>query len=132
MEVFADTSAFYALLVVHDANHPRAARALGRLQTEGATLVTSSFVLQETIALLQARIGIDAVRRFSELVIPGLRIEWPAEHDFQSALTALLAAGSRAVSLTDWTSFEIMRRLRIRKAFAFDDDFAARGFELVG
>lgn len=129
--MFADTSAFYALLVVDDINHPHAVRALDRLQVEGATLVTSSFVLQETIALLQARIGIDSVRRFSELVIPGLRVEWAGERDFRAALTALLAAGSRAVSLTDWTSFEIMRRLRIREAFAFDDDFALRGFELV-
>jgi len=30
-----------------------------------------------------------------------------------------------------WTSFEIMRRRGIGTAFAFDDDFARQGFELV-
>jgi predicted nucleic acid-binding protein len=36
----------------------------------------------------------------------------------------------RRVSLTDALSFEVMRRERIAAAFAFDDDFAAAGFEL--
>lgn len=130
--VFVDTSAFYALLVVDDARHPRAVRVLDRLEAEDAELVTSSLVLQETIALLQVRLGVDAVRRFAEAVVPGLRVEWIGEQGFQAGLTALLAASLRTVSLTDWTSFEVMRRLRIRRAFAFDDDFTAQGFALEG
>jgi predicted nucleic acid-binding protein len=31
----------------------------------------------------------------------------------------------------DRTSFTFMRRRGIRRAFAFDDDFAREGFELV-
>jgi predicted nucleic acid-binding protein len=35
-------------------------------------------------------------------------------------------------SLTDAVTFELMRRERIARAFAFDQDFATAGFELVG
>ena len=34
-------------------------------------------------------------------------------------------------SLTDAVSFEVMRRGRIRAAFAFDSDFTRAGFELL-
>ena len=38
---------------------------------------------------------------------------------------------NRDVSLVDWTSFEVMRRLGIEQAFAFNDDFAAQGFGVL-
>jgi uncharacterized protein len=46
-------------------------------------------------------------------------------------VSAMLAAGQRDVSLVDWTSFELMRRLGVNTAFAFDDDFAEQGFDLL-
>lgn len=47
------------------------------------------------------------------------------------AITAMLAARRRPVSLVDWTSFEVMRSRGIGSAFAFDDDFAAQGFTVL-
>jgi predicted nucleic acid-binding protein len=35
------------------------------------------------------------------------------------------------VTLVDLVSFEVMRRLQIETAFAFDRDFARHGFALV-
>ena len=43
----------------------------------------------------------------------------------------LLAADKRNVSLTDWTSFEVMRDRGIDLAFAFDPGFAAQGFDVL-
>jgi predicted nucleic acid-binding protein len=37
----------------------------------------------------------------------------------------------RRVSLVDWVSFELMRRLRLEAAFAFDRNFAGQGFATV-
>jgi predicted nucleic acid-binding protein len=37
----------------------------------------------------------------------------------------------KRLSFTDCTSFALMKRLGISKAFAFDEDFLAVGFELV-
>jgi predicted nucleic acid-binding protein len=33
--------------------------------------------------------------------------------------------------LVDWTSFLVMRRLGIDRAFTFDPDFTAQGFRVV-
>ena len=38
---------------------------------------------------------------------------------------------SARVSLVDHASFALMRSLGIGRAFAFDDDFAHEGFELI-
>ncbi len=128
-EVFVDTSALYALLVAEDAAHPAAREAFERLDERATALVTSSFVVQETVALLQTRIGIAAVRTFRESILPALDVVWIDETLCHQALSALLAASNRRVSLTYWSSFEIMRARQIRKAFAIDAHFTQQGFE---
>ena len=130
-EVFIDTSAIYAALVVDDQAHPMARSALVRLGKEAAVLVTHSFVIQETVSLLQARSGLEAVRRFHDEVLPALKVVWTTDSLCQQSMAALLAVSSRRVSLTDWMSFEVMRNRGIGRAFAFDKHFSLQGFELV-
>jgi uncharacterized protein len=129
--VFADTSALYALLVENDDMHQPARQALAVVEAEGWELVTSSFVLQETAALLAARVGLDAVRRFHRNVVPVLEVVWVERPLYERAMAAHLAAGSPRVSLTDWVSFEIMRDRSIQCAFAFDRHFEEQGFDLI-
>ncbi len=130
-DVFVDTSAIYALLVEEDDNHEDARMAAESLGKLGATLVTSSFVLLETVALLQTRVGIGAVRVFYLDVLPLLRIIWVDEDLLHRAINALLAASRRQVSLTDWASITLMQDHRIDQAFAFDEDFTRMGIDLI-
>jgi predicted nucleic acid-binding protein len=129
--VFVDTSAFYSLLVRDDSDHTRAKETLEVLRGEDAILVTSNYVTHETIALLQHRWGIGVVRDWERAVEPALEILWVDADIHGRSLAASLAAADRSVSLTDWVSFEIMRRERIDRAFAFDRDFENRGFEVI-
>ncbi len=130
-EVFVDTSALFALVVADDRGHARAKAAFARLEAEPASLVSSSFVLQETTALLQARAGLASLRGFHLSLLPLIDVQWIDRDLYQVAMTALLAADRRRVSLTDWSSFEIMRRRGIERAFAFDGHFAEQGFKLI-
>lgn len=130
-EVFVDTSALYALLVEGDDNHPAARRTAPSLRREGARLVTSSFVVLETVTLLQARVGVAAVRIFNRDVLPLLDVVWVDEELLRLAMTTLLASSRRKISLADWSSFAIMRERGIVRAFAYDEDFARQGFELA-
>ena len=129
--LYVDTSAFYAALVRDDVNHSAARETLDRLRKEDAELVTSSYVVQETIALLQHRWGVEAVRDWQRLVEPGLTIIWIDAEIHRRALIALLASGGRRFSLADWSSFEVIREERIARAFAFDQHFQNRGFEVI-
>lgn len=130
-EVFVDTSALYALLVESDGKHRAARTAAQSLHNQDARLVTSSFVVLEAISLLQARFGVETVRVFYRDVLPLLKVLWVGEELLHRAMAALLASSQRGISITDWSSFTLMREREIERAFAFDDDFSRQGFELV-
>ena len=87
--------------------------------------------LLETVAVLQRRFGIQSVRAFHADIIPVLNVEWIDAALHRAATAALLAAGRRGLSLVDCTSFEVMRRLGLNTAFAFDADFADQGFNTL-
>jgi predicted nucleic acid-binding protein len=131
MTVFIDTSAFYALLDADDGQHQPAKQAWATLVSEAAALVCSNYVVVETTALVQNRLGMEAVRVFQEDVLPVVRTEWVDEPTHQAGVTALLTAGRRHLSLVDCISFDLMRRFGMRRVFAFDEHFAEQGFEVI-
>ncbi len=132
MRVYIDTSALYAVLDRDDDHHPQAAAVWSRLLEERATLVVSSQVLVEIWALTQHRLGMDAARALADAVEPVLSVEWVSREDHEAGRSAVLAANRRDLSLVDCTSFVVMRRLGLNRAFAFDHHFSEQGFELVG
>lgn len=110
--------------------HADAARTFRDLLTENR-LTTHNYVVVESAALAQNRLGQAATRDLLDGIAPALDIVWIDEEIHRSATSALLAAARRRTSLVDCVSFEVMRRLSIPTAFAFDHDFAEAGFELI-
>lgn len=131
MSVFVDTSALYAILDADDENHEKAGDLWKDLVAQGCPLVCSNYVLLETFALVQNRLGMRAVRVLQEMGVPLLHVEWVDEACHRAGVTALLTAASRQLSLVDCVSFEIMRQLGIRTAFSFDRHFEEQGFERI-
>jgi predicted nucleic acid-binding protein len=127
--VFVDTSAIYALLDSDDENHVPAASTFAGLDQE--PLLAHNYVVVESAALVQRRLGTTVVRSLFDDLLPVLELAWVDEHIHRAATAALIASESPSVSLVDWTSFEVMRRQGINRAFAFDDDFEKQGFEIV-
>lgn len=125
---FVDSSALYALVSATDVHHKAAAAALPELARSG-DLFTHNYVIVETTAIVGNRLGRVALRDLHERVLPAIPITWVDENIHAAAVSALLV--SRGPSFVDLVSFEVMRRLRIDRAFAFDQDFAEQGFEVV-
>jgi uncharacterized protein len=128
VSVFVDTSALFAMLDEDDRKHSVAHRLWQAFLHESEDLVCSNYVLTETFALLQRRFGLQAVRDFQSDVTPALHVEWVDASLHAAGVAAVLTAGRRQLSLVDCVSFELMRRLGLVTAFAFDDDFADQGF----
>jgi predicted nucleic acid-binding protein len=128
---FVDTSAFFALLDADDHHRDRASAHLLDVIDGGIDLLTHEYVVVEATALIQRRLGLGALRRFVDDLLPLVEVAWVDESLHVEAREALLAAGRRTVSLVDWTSFLVMRRHGVRRAFTFDPDFGVAGFEVV-
>jgi uncharacterized protein len=131
MNVFIDTSAFLAVLVDTDEFHAAAKNAWSGLLSSTSTLFSSNYVSIESIALLQNRFGIEAVRLFQTDILPVIKILWVDETIHQQALSALLTANRRSLSLVDCSSFEIIRRTGLDAVFSFDHHFREQGFPII-
>ncbi len=131
MTTFVDTSAFFAILDADDQMHSQARKEWERLLETDASFRTTNYVLVETAALLQSRIGMDGLRVFAADVVPVLDIIWVDAGMHLSAHHSLLVASRRDLSLVDCASFEAMRRLGIDNAFCFDAHFAQQGFRVL-
>ena len=131
MSVFIDTAGLLAVLDADDRHHRLASRAWRTLVETEEDLITTSYVLVESFALVQARLGLEALRVLDQDLLPVLRIVWIDEHRHRAAVTGLLTAGRRRLSLVDCASFETMRHLSVTRAFTFDRHFREQGFEQV-
>lgn len=131
MRVFLDTSGILAVLDADDDNHPKAKDAWTALITSGTAFITHNYILVETFALAQHRLGFSAVRTVEEDILPIVHVEWVDELTHRLGVSALLAASRRRLSLVDCVSFEIMRRLGLREVFAFDRHFIEQGFHCL-
>ncbi len=131
MAVFVDTSALYAALDANDDNHQASVRAWHSLEDMEEILFTSNYVLVETAAVVGRRLGLQVVRDFQTQLVPVLRVHWVDGALHELGISALLTAGHRNLSLVDCVSFEVMRRLGLDTALAFDVHFVHQGFRCI-
>ena len=131
MTVFVDTSALLALIDADEARHEDACLIWKRLLERDVPIATTNYVLVETYALTQHRLGSAAVRVLTDDLLPVVEVEWVGRELHEKAVSALIAARRRELSLVDAVSFEAMRQHGLDRAFAFDRHFQDAGFSLV-
>jgi predicted nucleic acid-binding protein len=129
--IFLDTSAIYAWADTADPNHSIAVRHLRAIVQEGEQLLTHNYVLVESAALLQSRLGLAAAVKLARDAHHFV-IDWVDEGLHASGLRELELSKKRHLSLVDHISFLVMEHHHLTTAFAFDSDFSAAGFRLFG
>lgn len=131
--VFGDTSFFFALLAKKDPAHQPALAAYGKLLRARGRVVTSDYIIDETLTLTKARINADRSLALLD------RIEASEAIDFED-ITADRFARAKAYSrkhsdhgysFTDCTSFILMRELNLRAALTTDRHFVEAGYEVL-
>lgn len=122
MTVFLDTSGLYAVFDRDDGNHSKAKAAWVGWLRGGTVFLTNNYVLLETAALLQHRIGVAAVRALREDVMALVHVDWISEERHRAGVEAVLAAARKKLSLV------AMRHSGVRTAFCFDPHFREQGF----
>lgn len=129
IDVFVDTSVLYALLDANDRRHADVHRSFASL--EEASLVSHSYVVVESAALVERRLGRNAACDLLGELVAQIEVVPVDESLHDTAVRAYLASTAQRPSLVDFTSFELMRRRGIRTAFAVDSDFTEAGFDVI-
>lgn len=74
--VFVDTAGWMALADGADPDHASAAQFRDRWLEQGGSFVSTDFVMDETLTLLRARLGLEVAERWWSQVEGSARIAW--------------------------------------------------------
>lgn len=131
--IFIDTSAFIALYFTDDDFHGKAVKILKKLRAKQAALITSNFILDEAYTFFRAKTNKKTAIGFAEFLAENtdiIKIIRVTVGDEQEAFKYFEALDGKGVSFTDCTSFALMKRLKIKRVFTFDKDFAKAEFKV--
>jgi predicted nucleic acid-binding protein len=130
---FVDSGAWIALALSRDPLHAPAREQWDLLLGAGAKLHTSVPVVIETFTFLDRNANRDVALVWkSSIYKPGIAKILPCElRDLEQSWEFFRRTDLHKLSAVDATSFAIMKRARIRLAFAFDHHFAVAGFRMV-
>ncbi|MBI3998748.1 MAG: PIN domain-containing protein [Armatimonadetes bacterium] len=127
--IFLDTSAIYAMADRADPHHELALERFLALIDAGEDILTHNYILVESLALLQSRLGRPAALKFARDARAFI-VEWVDQRTHDEAVRHLARSGDHRVSLVDQVSFVIMQRHGVATALAFDLDIEKAGFRL--
>jgi predicted nucleic acid-binding protein len=129
--IFVDSSAFLAVIDVDDRQHQSAQVCWRNILLENHALLTNNYVIVETVAITQKRLGLKAIRDLQQEILSLIPVEWIDEARHQAAIEMVLRADRRRLSLVDCSCFLTMRSAGIDTAFTFDPHFGEQGFTVI-
>jgi len=130
MITFVDTGVWFASVVPID---PRHADVLAWHKANPSTLITTDYVIDETLTLLRKRgeksRAVALGRYFFDLA--GVQIHYVTEEDVKRAWQTFAKYGDRDWSFTDCTSRAVIERLHIKRALTFDRHLSEFGLTAI-
>jgi predicted nucleic acid-binding protein len=131
--VFVDTRGWMACADRNDPAHSACTTARDATLEAGRILITSDFVINETLTLIRFRLGLAAANAWWEQIDGSARLRWErVENDrFERARHLFFQYRDKDLSFTDCTSFAIMRELRLTTVITTDGHFNKVGFDVL-
>lgn len=127
-QIFVDTSGWYATIVSKDSDH-KAAREF--LHHNTSLLITSDYVMDETVTLLQSRVGHKYAVHFLDMLQSSQQAQlvFLTPSHIKATVDLFCNRADQEWSFTDCSSFILMQEYQIQIAFAFDEHFRQAGFQ---
>ena len=131
--LFVDTAGWMACADAGDPAHAPACAARDTALEQGALLVTTDYVMDETLTLIRMRLGLPAAKAWWAQVEASSRVrwEWVGMERAEKARKAFFRFRDKNYSFTDCTSLVVMQELRLKQALTTDHHFRQMGFQVV-
>lgn len=131
--LFMDTAGWMMLADASDPSHSSARAFRDAWLENGGVLLSTDFVLDETLTLLRVRLGLDAAERWWKMVDASARVawEWIDSDRAEKARNWFFRWRDKEFSFTDCTSFVVMTERKLSVALTSDRHFVQAGFEIA-
>ncbi len=128
--VLVDAGAWYASLIPTDPDHSAASAWLSQNQEP---LITTDYIIDETLTLLRARGQKERAFLMVDAFLEGSlgTIHFVTQAEFEETLEVFRRFADKEWSFTDCTSRVVIEKLGLAKAFTFDHHFRQFGTVLV-
>lgn len=133
--VYVDSGGWLSVLIRTDKYHQVGTKYYEAILQRRTLLVTSDYVLDETITRLRYDVGHDAAKQFLELIekattMGALEIVFTSEAIWNKAKQLFLLYADVRLSFTDCVSFAIIQQMNIPEVFGYDTHFGLIGVSL--
>jgi uncharacterized protein len=128
--IYVDSGAWFATVVPSDRRFAEARRWMGQNAEE---LLTSDYVIDETLTLLRARGEPNRAIKLGDQFFYGdlAAIHYLTKEDIRAAWDVFRRFSDKEWSFTDCASKVVMEKFQIKTAFAFDRHFHQFGGNVV-
>lgn len=131
--IFLDTDAVVALARVDDSNHSKAIELQKLIDSGGAKIYTSDFVVGEIITVLSQRSGVGKAIEIGGQIMSGdITIIYVSKEQMKRALQKFSKQTSKNSRFTDMVNMVLMDELKIDTIFSFDEHYPKNGYKLLG
>lgn len=128
-KVFVDSSGLFSVI---DRKDPAHKKASSYFTSASAAFVTTDYIFDEVVTLLRIKVSHPiAVEVGDKIIRGGIKLIDVSSEDREAAWDYFKKHRDKKYSFTDCTSFCLMKRLGIEKAFSFDKNFIQAGFSTV-
>ena len=116
-----------------DPAHSGCTAARDAILEAGRTLVTTDFVVDETLTLIRFRLGLAAANAWWQQIDGSARLRWERVDNerFERARNLFFQYRDKDLSFTDCTSIAVMRELRLTVVITTDRHFRQVGFDML-
>lgn len=102
-----------------------------QLLRNDSTLVATSYVVSETMGLVQRRLGMTVLRRFVDDMLPLIHIFWVDKRDHAATWQLVSEVNKRSFTLVDASSAIFMEMKGARQILTLDPEFSRLGFDSI-
>ena len=134
LHIFIDSDAFVGLAKQDDTNHDKAIALLQKLSKQEVSLITSNYVIAESITVISQRESHKAAVGFIHQMQSGENIFRVQKADVKldkKAMDIFEKQTSKSTSFIDCTNMAIMTDLHVGAIFSFDHVYQQNGFTLI-
>ena len=131
MKVYLDSDVIVASYDTRDILHANAVNLGNKISGKNLNIVVGVNILIEVLTMVSQRVGMKKSKELLDYFYQDCEIVYLDSEIISKANIIFKKRTSKNISYSDCISFAIMKVMKIKKVFSFDNHFKKQGFEML-